>query len=86
MTRNGFQSPLTLDRVHQGDCLDLLARLPDGAAHLAFADPPFNIGYDYDTYDDNRSAAYSSPIASQNVPAGASTRRISAIQRRDQAR
>jgi site-specific DNA-methyltransferase (adenine-specific) len=56
MARNGFHAPLPLDRVHQGDCLELLARLPDGAAQLAFADPPFNIGYDYDAYDDDRSA------------------------------
>ena len=48
--------PLALDRVHQGDCLDLLAQVPDGRVHLAFADPPFNIGYDYDTYDDRRTA------------------------------
>ena len=41
-----------LDRVHRGDCLDLLARMPDASVHLAFADPPFNIGYDYDSYDD----------------------------------
>jgi site-specific DNA-methyltransferase (adenine-specific) len=48
--------PLALDRVHQGDCLNLLAHVPTGTVHLAFADPPFNIGYDYDTYDDRRSA------------------------------
>ena len=58
MPRNGIQPPkaratgLPLDRVHRGDCLELLARLPAGGVHLAFADPPFNIGYDYDTYDD----------------------------------
>ena len=40
----------------EGDCLQSLAGLPDRCAHLAFADPPFNIGYDYDTYDDRRSA------------------------------
>ena len=40
----------------EGDCLTSLATLPDGCAHLAFADPPFNIGYDYDTYDDRRTA------------------------------
>jgi len=49
-------TPLALDRVHRGDCLDLLARVPDASVHLAFADPPFNIGYDYDAYDDRRSA------------------------------
>jgi DNA modification methylase len=47
---------LPLNRVHRGDCLDLLARMPDAGVHLAFADPPFNIGYDYDTYDDRLAA------------------------------
>jgi site-specific DNA-methyltransferase (adenine-specific) len=28
--------------------------LPAGSVDLAFADPPFNIGYDYDVYDDSR--------------------------------
>jgi site-specific DNA-methyltransferase (adenine-specific) len=48
--------PLDLGRVHRGDCLDLFRRLPDGSVHLAFADPPFNIGYEYDAYDDRRSS------------------------------
>jgi site-specific DNA-methyltransferase (adenine-specific) len=56
MARNAPARPLALDRVHRGDCLDLLARVPDGTIDLAFADPPFNIGYDYDTYDDDRPA------------------------------
>ncbi len=43
---------LELDRVHQGDCLTLLPRLAAGSIDLAFADPPFNIGYDYDVYED----------------------------------
>jgi len=45
-----------LNSVHRGDCLDLLARMPDASVHLAFADPPFNIGYDYDSYDDRLAA------------------------------
>ncbi len=44
-----------LSGIVQGDCLELLARLKPGSIDLAFADPPFNIGYDYDTYDDKRS-------------------------------
>jgi site-specific DNA-methyltransferase (adenine-specific) len=56
MARNAPARPLALDLVHRGDCLDLLARVPDGTIDLAFADPPFNIGYDYDTYDDDRPA------------------------------
>lgn len=31
-----------------------LAELPPGCVDLAFADPPFNIGYEYDRYDDRR--------------------------------
>src|SRR5438552_1190505 len=40
--------------VLTGDCLERLAELPDGCADLVFADPPFNIGYEYDVYDDRR--------------------------------
>lgn len=39
-------------RIHQGDCIETMQSLPDGCVHLAFADPPFNIGYDYDQYED----------------------------------
>jgi site-specific DNA-methyltransferase (adenine-specific) len=59
MRRNGSPSANdspALNRVHRGDCLDLLARMPDASVHLAFADPPFNIGYDYDAYDDRLAA------------------------------
>jgi DNA modification methylase len=41
-----------LGQIHQGDCLAGLAEVPDGSVDLAFADPPFNIGYEYDEYDD----------------------------------
>ncbi len=37
-----------------GDCLSLLAKLPEACVDLAFADPPFNIGYEYDQYDDRK--------------------------------
>lgn len=40
--------------VHHEDCVAGMQRLPDGCIDLAFADPPFNIGYDYDVYDDAR--------------------------------
>ncbi|HMQ15142.1 MAG TPA: site-specific DNA-methyltransferase [Phycisphaerae bacterium] len=47
---------IELDRVHHLDCLEGLAALPAGSVDLAFADPPFNIGYDYDVYEDRRGA------------------------------
>ncbi|HJZ60187.1 MAG TPA: DNA methyltransferase [Gemmataceae bacterium] len=40
--------------VVTGDCLDVLSRLPAKSVDLVFADPPFNIGYGYDVYDDKR--------------------------------
>ena len=43
---------LELDRLHTGDCLELFPMLEAGRIDLIFADPPFNIGYDYDIYDD----------------------------------
>lgn len=45
------------DRILTGDCLTQLAELPEGCVDLAFADPPFNIGYEYDQYDDRRAKA-----------------------------
>jgi hypothetical protein len=43
---------LELDRLYSGDCLDLFPRVASGSIDLIFADPPFNIGYDYDIYGD----------------------------------
>ena len=45
---------LALETVHQGDCVALLKKMDAGSVDLAFADPPFNIKYDYDVYKDNR--------------------------------
>lgn len=45
---------LPLDRIHQGDCLELFSKVEPGSIDLIFADPPFNIGYEYDVYDDRR--------------------------------
>jgi len=42
--------------LHTGDCLKLFPMLEAGTIDLIFADPPFNIGYDYDIYDDRRDA------------------------------
>jgi site-specific DNA-methyltransferase (adenine-specific) len=41
-----------LGAIHEQDCLQGLAELPPGCIDLAFADPPFNIGYEYDVYED----------------------------------
>ncbi len=45
-----------IDQIHNIDCVEGLARLTPGSVDLAFADPPFNIGYDYDVYEDKQKA------------------------------
>ncbi len=45
-------SSLRVDRIIHGDCVEQLEQLPAGAVDLVFADPPFNIGYEYDVYED----------------------------------
>lgn len=47
---------IELDTLHCIDCVRGLAELTPGSVDLAFADPPFNIGYDYDVYDDRKAA------------------------------
>ncbi|MEL7499885.1 MAG: site-specific DNA-methyltransferase [Planctomycetota bacterium] len=47
---------LKSNQIHQGDCVKHLAKVDAGSIDLVFADPPFNIGYDYDVYDDQQDA------------------------------
>ena len=42
----------TLNTIHCVDCVKGFRGLAPGSVDLVFADPPFNIGYDYDVYDD----------------------------------
>lgn len=41
-------------KVYQGDCIELMKQIESGSIDLVFADPPFNIGYEYDEYDDRQ--------------------------------
>ena len=47
-----FEPPL--NRIHHGDCIAGMNALPAGSVDLVFADPPFNIGHDYDVYHDRQ--------------------------------
>lgn len=47
-------TPLTLGKVHRGNCIELMRRMASGSVDLVFADPPFNIGYEYDQYHDRQ--------------------------------
>ncbi|MCC6682434.1 MAG: site-specific DNA-methyltransferase [Phycisphaeraceae bacterium] len=57
MTRSKPQNTTTLPRnsLVQGDCIQQMAAWPAGEFDLIFADPPYNIGYEYDQYVDKRS-------------------------------
>jgi DNA modification methylase len=50
----GFQ--IELDRLYNEDCIAGMSRVPAGSVDLVFADPPFNIGYTYDVYEDRLAA------------------------------
>ena len=41
-----------LNKIICGDCIEVLGRVRKPFADLIFADPPFNIGYQYDKYND----------------------------------
>jgi site-specific DNA-methyltransferase (adenine-specific) len=53
MTDNAAKIPE--NQLVAGDCIERMASWPAAGADLIFADPPYNIGYGYDRYDDNRS-------------------------------
>ena len=42
--------------IYERDCAAGMKEIAPGSVDLAFADPPFNIGYDYDVYHDKRAA------------------------------
>ena len=43
----------SIEQLRQGDCIEGMNSLPEGSVDLVFADPPFNIGYEYDVYVDS---------------------------------
>jgi DNA modification methylase len=46
-----------LDKIYNEDCITgMMSRIREGSVDLAFADPPFNIGYKYDVYKDRLAA------------------------------
>lgn len=47
---------MELNKIYCGDCIELLSKAYDDGLRvdLIFADPPFNIGYRYDVYEDRK--------------------------------
>ena len=44
--------PKWISQIHHSDCIEGMNNLPPGSVDLVFADPPFNIGFEYDVYED----------------------------------
>jgi site-specific DNA-methyltransferase (adenine-specific) len=44
------------NKLYHQDCVEGLNQVPAESVNLAFADPPFNIGYEYDVYNDRHDA------------------------------
>ncbi|KKL85740.1 hypothetical protein LCGC14_1951770 [marine sediment metagenome] len=44
---------LILDKIVEGDCLELMRRMPSGVVDAVITDPPYNVGYHYETYTDS---------------------------------
>ena len=50
----GKKKVTAANRVLVGDCIELMQGMSAGSVDLIFADPPYNIGYKYDQYEDKR--------------------------------
>ena len=44
---------MEVNKIYQGDCLELFKNIPDNSVDMTFADPPFNLGKKYNSYKDN---------------------------------
>lgn len=44
---------MELNKIYNMDCLEGLKTIPDNSVDLIFTSPPYNIGIEYDLYDDN---------------------------------
>ena len=43
-----------INKIISGDCIKILGSVKEPFADLIFADPPFNIGYKYNGYNDSK--------------------------------
>jgi len=41
---------LELNKIHTGDCIELMEQLPDYSVDISLTDPPYNMGIDYGKY------------------------------------
>jgi site-specific DNA-methyltransferase (adenine-specific) len=46
---------LETNKIIQGNCVNVMANLPESCVDLIVTSPPYNVGIDYDNYDDKQS-------------------------------
>lgn len=46
--------PFELNQIYQGDCIELLKKVPDNSVDLIFADPPYNLQLNSDLFRPNQ--------------------------------
>ena len=56
---------LEINKIHQGDCLELLRQIPDNSINLIIVDPPYNISKENDNRDRSK---LNSPIMRRESP------------------
>ena len=45
---------LETNKIINGDCVEEMGKLPESSIDLVVTSPPYNVGIDYDTHDDNQ--------------------------------
>ena len=43
---------MELNKIYNGDCLEIFKKMPDNSVHLAITSPPYNVGKNYDNHND----------------------------------
>lgn len=44
---------MEINKIYQGDCLELMKQIDDESVDLVITSPPYNIGIDYDSWNDD---------------------------------
>ena len=47
-------TPEFIDKIICGDCLKIMRQIPDNSVDMTFADPPYNLGKEYERYEDSK--------------------------------
>ncbi len=50
----GESPQMELNQIYCGDCMELFKCVPDDSVNLVVTSPPYNVGIDYDNYNDDQ--------------------------------